>query len=262
MRAKKSLGQNFLKSKKALNDIARVAELGEKDTILEVGPGKGALTEILLEKAGRVTAVEKDEVLVKFLEGKFAKEVTDGKLEIVSEDILNFVPNAYGLVSNAYKIAANIPYYITGQFLRKFLSSKHQPSLMVLMLQKEVAKRIVAQDGKESILSLSVKAYGTPKYINTVEARYFSPAPKVDSAILLISQISKGFFKDISEEKFFEIMKVGFAHKRKQLSGNLKGHFKNKNVENILGKFGIDKKARAEDISLKNWVQIVSEIGQ
>ncbi|NQV87925.1 MAG: ribosomal RNA small subunit methyltransferase A [Parcubacteria group bacterium] len=268
MRAKKSLGQNFLKAKKALNDIAHVAELNKKDLVLEVGPGKGALTEILLEKAGRVITVEKDEVLVKFLEEKFAKEISEEKLKLITGDILNFNLSNFTdfmdfkLSTGNFKVAANIPYYITGQFLRKFLSGKCQPSLMVLMLQKEVAKRIVAQDNKESILSLSVKVYGTPKYVDTVEARYFSPAPKVDSAILLISQISKDFFKDISEEKFFEVMKAGFAHKRKQLSGNLKSHFKNKNVEIILEKFGIDKKTRAEDISLKNWAQIANEIDQ
>ena len=211
--------------------------------MLEAGPGKGVLTEELLKKAGKVIAVEKDDALIEFLCDKFSSEIASSKLQLIHDDILNFNPTTFFLSSSSYnlqpphtphpphKLLANIPYYITGQFLRKFLSSENQPSKMVLLLQKEVVKRIMANDGKESILSISVKAYGKPKNIGKVSKENFSPKPKVDSAILLIDSISRDFFKDAdNEEKFFQILKAGFAHKRKLLAGNIK-HL-SKNVEN------------------------------
>ncbi len=131
---------------------------------------------------------------------------------------------------------------------------------MVVMVQKEVGLRIVAKDAKESILSMSVKAFGTPKYIMTVKAKYFSPAPNVDSAIIAIYNISKNFFKAgnaFSEKKFFEIMKLGFAHKRKMLIGNLSEKFPRVMVEKIIRDAGINEKARAEDLELSDWQKII-----
>lgn len=247
--AKKSLGQNFLKSKEALRAIVATGDVQPTDTVLEVGPGKGVLTAELLKLAGKVIAVEKDQRLIESLKEKFKNEIESGKLEIVEQDILEYTADTIG----KYKIIANIPYYITGAFLQKFLESDFQPSKMVLMLQKEVAKRIVAQDKKESILSISVKAYGMPKYIMTVKAKYFSPAPKVDSAVILIDKISKENFKNISESEFFKIVKAGFAHKRKMLVNNLKG------LGAELPK-DIDKKARAEELSLSDWLNLLKLI--
>src|SRR3989344_4924937 len=249
IKAKKSLGQNFLKSKKALSDMLAAGEVGENDIVLEAGPGKGALTEELLKKAGKVIAVEKDDALVEFLRDKFSSEIASGKLQLIHNDILEFDPSSYNLKPKTYKLIANIPYYITGQFLRKFLSGDTQPSKMVILLQKEVVKRIMANDGKESILSISVKAYGRPKNIGKVSKENFSPRPKVDSALLPIDNISRDFFtchsrtggnpdsrwpnldprfhgddreggNDIAEpfviqtdeKRFFEIVKAGFAH--------------------------------------------------
>jgi 16S rRNA (adenine1518-N6/adenine1519-N6)-dimethyltransferase len=261
-RAKKSLGQNFLKSKKALSDIVSAAKIEAGDIILEVGPGKGILTEELLKKAGKVIAIEKDESLVSMLQEKFAGEIENGKLEIIAGDILDFDPKRFKFQASSYKVVANIPYYITGQFLRNFLSSENYPSLMVLLLQKEVVKRIVASDKKESILSMSVKAYGAPDYIDTVQARYFSPEPKVDSAIIAIRNISKAFFNTISEEKFFEVMKAGFAHKRKMLLGNLKESNvdSRENLEKIFVKCDIKENARAEDLKLEDWKRLIENL--
>jgi 16S rRNA (adenine1518-N6/adenine1519-N6)-dimethyltransferase len=263
MKAKKSLGQNFLHSKKILGDITGAADIQSDDTILEVGPGKGALTQGLLASARRVVAVEKDDRMIPELEEKFAEEIMEGKLEIIHGDILEFKNESADLASREYKIVANIPYYITGTFLRKFLTAENPPSRMVLMLQKEVARRIVASDKKESLLSISVKAYGKPRYIKTVPARYFSPAPKVDSAILLIDEISKKFFRDnkIAEEKFFEILRAGFAHKRKYLISNLKDTAPLRGAVSLQEKFikcGIPEKARAEDLSLEDWKCLIS----
>ena len=249
-------------------------EVGESDIVLEAGPGKGALTEELLKKAGKVIAVEKDDALVEFLRQKFSAEIASGKLQLVHGDILNFNPTTYNLQPTTlpsqpttYKLIANIPYYITGQFLRKFLSGDTRPSKMVILLQKEVVKRIVANDGKESILSISIKAYGRPKNIGKVSKESFSPKPKVDSAILLIDNISRNFFKKIDEKRFFDIMKAGFAHKRKLLAGNLEhskdSTWKEKNreeIEEIFKNCGIPPKARAEDLKIEQWKCLSSNI--
>ena len=276
---KKSLGQNFLKSEKIAQEIVEAGEVGLDDIVLEVGPGKGILTAELLKKAKKVIAVEKDESLAGFLKEKFAENIKNGKLELVSEDILKFSPNFYNLQPNSYKLIANIPYYITSHLLRTFLENPPnggQPSLMVLMVQKEVAERIVGTKSeakrnfsrftlprsgagsdasqnfalprsKESILSISVKAYGRPEIIRNVPAGYFSPAPKVDSAVIKISNISKNFFQDIDEKKFFETVKKGFSQKRKMLINNLKAKKDDFKACNI------GEKARAENLSLEQW---------
>ncbi|OGI76076.1 ribosomal RNA small subunit methyltransferase A [Candidatus Nomurabacteria bacterium RIFCSPHIGHO2_02_FULL_42_19] len=252
-RAKKTLGQNFLKSQPALRKIVEVGEVKKDDVILEIGPGKGALTEKLLECAGTVVAVEKDRELFEFLKIKFAKEIEANTLMLACEDILEY--NVENLGTLSYKIIANIPYNITGAILKKFLtahpSAGGQPERMVLLVQQEVAERIVARDGKESILSISVKAYGEPKVVMKVPKRYFSPSPKVDSAVIVIKNISRKIFKenDINEDKFWQIVKMGFAHKRKKLSGNLK----------LLGKASQlmpfrDK--RAENLTLLDWIAL------
>ncbi len=278
MLAKKSLGQNFLTSTRAIEKIIEAADLKADDVVLEVGPGKGVLTEKLLEKAGKVIAVEKDDQLIPFLKAKFIHEITSGKFELIHGDILDSTD--YQLPTTNYKLVANIPYYITGIFLRKFLSEKNQPSMMVLMLQREVAQRIIARDGKESILSISVKAYGTPRYVETVKAGSFVPAPKVDSAIIAIENISKDFFQSISEDNFFEILKAGFGSKRKFLKNNLKAiaeksgknltlkHFEGQNVRatksegfglaEIFAALNLPPKSRAEDLTLENWRQITA----
>jgi 16S rRNA (adenine1518-N6/adenine1519-N6)-dimethyltransferase len=249
-KAKKSLGQNFLKSISALNQIISAGELTENDIVLEIGPGKGALTEKILEKAKLTIAVEKDKDLFALLSEKFSGQIKNKKLILVEADILNFeIEKIIG--KEKYKIIANIPYNITGAILKKFLTEKKQPELMVLMVQNEVAQRIVARNKKESILSTSVKAYGEPKIITKVPARYFSPAPKVDSAVLLIKNISRKFFVEnkISEQKFWEILHAGFAHKRKKLSNNLKIFLtKEKNFYS---------NNRAEELSLEDWVKIL-----
>jgi 16S rRNA (adenine1518-N6/adenine1519-N6)-dimethyltransferase len=249
-KAKKSLGQNFLKSVSALNKIIESGEISSTDIILEIGPGKGALTEKILEKAGLVIAVEKDRDLFALLSEKFSKEILNKKLILLEADILDF--DITKIIKNKkYKIIANIPYNITGAILKKFLTEKSQPELMVLMVQNEVAQRVVARDKKESILSISVKAYGEPKIITKVPARYFSPAPKVDSAVLLIKNISRKFFEEnkISENKFWEIIHTGFAHKRKKLSNNLKNIIKKE--QNIFAN------KRAEELSLADWLNLV-----
>lgn len=262
-RPKKSLGQNFLKSRLALRKIVEAGEIKKENTILEIGPGKGILTEELLKYAKLVIAIEKDNQLFLLLQEKFKQEIESGSLLLLNEDILNFNASAYGLKPSAYKIIANIPYNITGAILKKFLTEKNQPERMILMVQHEVAKRIMGRPGpasakasagkKESLLSISVKAYGEPKLVMKVPARYFSPAPKVDSAVIAITNISRRTFeeKGVSEEKFWEIVKAGFAHKRKKLSGNLKNVCKKESWAGLGDK-------RAEDLILADWITLAS----
>lgn len=255
IRAKKSLGQNFLRSKKALDSIIEAGDIKNTDTILEIGPGEGILTKRLLEKAGHVVAIEKDNRLISGLRAQFVQEISDRKLELIEADILS-----YKLQVTNYKLIANIPYYVTGEIIRKFLESENQPEKIVLLLQKEVAQRIVARDKKESILSLSVKIYGEPRYVATVQKESFSPKPKVDSAILSISNISKTNFKNTTEERFFSIVKAGFAQKRKKLINNLQKIALKDILEKVFRELNLDQNTRAEDMSLELWLKLTESL--
>jgi len=243
----KNLGQHFLTS----HDIARTAidALGPKsgDVVVEIGPGSGILTKILLEKGASVVAIEKDAALVRELERTFAQDIASGKLEMIEDDIRDFNLPRYKLGAISYKLIGNIPYYITGTILRLSLSANPQPRRAVFMVQKEVADRILARDGKESILSISVKAYGSPRYVRTVKRGSFNPPPRVTSALITIEDISRNFFTGIDEAAFFACVRKGFAHKRKLLKKNL-------GVEaNTLVSCGIQPDARAEDLTLSQW---------
>lgn len=259
MRPKKQLGQNFLTRDHYAKVMVEAADINEKDVVLEIGPGKGILTGVLLLQAKKVIAIEKDRELISFLQEKFKKEIGTGKLEIINEDILKFIPLRFTLHASRYTLVANIPYYITGEILRHFLTAKNQPKSLTLMVQKEVAERIVAKDGKESLLSISVKVYGEPKIIAKVGAGNFYPKPKVDSAIIHIENISREFFKNISEERFFEIVRTGFSHKRKMLAGNLVA-FGKKQVAKAFQKAKLSPKIRAENVSLEQWGELTKQL--
>ena len=312
MKQKKSLGQNFLRSPKIISDIIKASLVQKSDIVLEIGPGQGILTYALLKTGALVISVEKDDRLIPELKEKFAKEIGTGQLRLIHADILNFdmprVPLDNENISkmsktafdtrHPYKIVANIPYYITGQVIRKFLEAKNQPESMTLLLQKEVAERIVAKpnsrsvaqsakggfrakDEKESLLSLSVKAFGNAKYIRTVGRGAFSPQPNVDSAILHISNISRKNFlpspyvghrvkedgnasgsviDKVGERLFFKILHAGFAHKRKQLLPNLSSLYPKSQLVKAFEKCGIDLKSRAEDIPFETWLKLCGHL--
>src|SRR3989344_1922169 len=248
MRARKSLGQNFLMHARIAERIVLVADIKHDDVVLEIGPGTGMLTKELLKKAKKVIAVEADKELFEKLQTTFVSEVAGGRLELIHGDIRAFdissLPKSYALV-------ANIPYYLTGEIFRMFLEASNQPSFMTLLVQREVADRIVARDKKESILSLSVKAYGTPKREFLVPRGAFIPAPNVDSAVLTIRNISRNNFATKKEEElFFKLLHSGFAHKRKFVRSNLKGFLS----EKALRVAGVHEGARAEDVPLSTWL--------
>lgn len=254
---KKSLGQNFLMHARIAERIALTAKLKPDAVVLEIGPGTGILTRELLKLAGNVIAIEADYELYEKLKVDFANEINDGRLELIHGDIRDwnfgmYLNSRYSVKDGTrdYKLVANIPYYLTGEIFRMFLESEHQPSSMTLLVQKEVADRIVARDGKESILSLSVKAYGTPKREFLVPRGAFKPAPNVDSAVLSICNISRKNFKNREEEKrFFSLVRAGFAHKRKFVRKNL--------VEVGFPQGNIKEKSRAEDLSLSDWLKLI-----
>lgn len=268
MKAKKHLGQHFLTSQKALFDIVTAGNIHKDDLVLEIGPGKGVLTEKLLELAGKVIAIEKDTELIPLLQDKFKKELEEERLIILQKDVLLFDPSILKEYKNPYKLIANIPYYITGAIIEQFLSTAYPPTQMVLLIQKEVADRIIARDqlsgnlgGKQSILSIAVSAYGTPKIISKVPAGAFFPPPKVDSAIISIEHISRDFFGDVDEKKFFELLKFCFSRKRKQLVGSLTELLEDRTKAlSLLQKSDIPEKSRPENLSREDWKKLVIHI--
>jgi 16S rRNA (adenine1518-N6/adenine1519-N6)-dimethyltransferase len=226
-----------------------------RDTVVEVGPGTGFLTNELLKAGARVIAIETDPRMVEALRARFGKECEGGQLRVIEQDIRKTNPEMLGLQSRRYKVVANIPYFLSGFLLRLFLSSEIQPSCLVFLVQKEIAERI-ARSKKESLLSLSVKAYGVPAYIQTVKAGSFTPPPKIASAVLAVKDISRGHFRETDEAFFFDILHLGFASKRKQLLGNLAKHFDRMLLVHIFSTLGIKESIRGEDLPLTTWLAL------
>lgn len=260
MKPKKSLGQNFLTSGKAVFEIVTAGEIVKGESILEIGPGKGALTEEILKAGAKLTVIEKDKELIPYLEEKFSKEIKDKNLKIIEGDVLDLEIEEIFKKNEKYKLIANIPYYITGAIIERFLSIKKKPEIMVILVQKEVAERIVARDKKESILSLAVKFYGIPKLIYKVSAGSFFPKPKVDSAVLKITLNKGNNERDSLESEYLNIMKKSFAHKRKMMLGNLKKEMPEIKWEEIFNKLKIDIKVRSEDLTQKDFINIAREV--
>ncbi len=263
----RSKGQNFLVNEKIYDDIIKAADLNSNETVLEIGPGLGFLTLKLAQKVKRVIAVELDDQLASYLQlGINAKDLEN--VEIVNQDILKFNLDAHIKASDNYKIVANLPYNITSIFLRLFLSSRHKPESFVLMLQKEVAERIVATAPDMSLLALSVQYYAEPVIIREVKAGNFWPEPKIDSAIIKIStkkQGGLGYEEQLPEDKlFFRLAKMGFSAKRKMLKNNLAGGLKidQKIVSEILEKNKFNPLTRAEDLSLEEWLKLFAALRQ
>lgn len=256
---KKSLGQNFLMHTQTAHRIAKAAALPPRATVLEIGPGTGMLTEALLQAVaphgGRVVAVETDESLIPILEEKFSTEIATSQLFLQHGDIrtldLSSVP---GDETGEYHVVANIPYYITGDIIRMLLEAERKPASITILVQKEVAERIARANGKESVLSIAVAAYGVPTYCFTVPRGAFKPAPNVDSAVLRISSINQhAFVSQVEEKEFFTLVKAGFAHKRKKLIKNLEEILSPHTLAQAFAKASINPDTRAETLSIKDW---------
>ncbi|HRY82510.1 MAG TPA: 16S rRNA (adenine(1518)-N(6)/adenine(1519)-N(6))-dimethyltransferase RsmA [Candidatus Moranbacteria bacterium] len=298
MQPKKSLGQNFLRDKNVLEKIIASADLKSDDFVIEIGPGEGVLTEELAKHAGKVLAVEIDKTLADKLKEKYKN---NKKIEILNDDILKInLPEilrhserseakSKNLLDNItsnnnrkilrlrpstdfaqdddinYKLIANIPYYITSPIIQLFLETKYPPSVMILMVQKEVAQRICANPGQMSILAVSVQYYSKPELLFYVDKKSFYPVPEVDSAVIKISGIrnyESGIMNQEETKKFFRIVKAGFSAKRKMLLNNLSSslHLEKKQVEEKLKKVGISPASRAQELSMEDWKNIATLI--
>lgn len=256
---KKSLGQHFLNDANIAAKIAAMGSIEKGDIVLEIGPGTGFLTRELLALGATVVAVEADTRAIDVLNESFAREVKAGALIIHSNDIREVSFNDLGLVHGQFKIISNIPYYISGLLFRLALSGKNKPSRVVFLVQKEVAERIV-RSKKESLLSLSIKVYGDPSYAFTVRRGSFTPSPKVDSAVVIISAISRTRLGELSDEDFFEVLRHGFASRRKQLFGCLKGTYTEEQIIQAFTTMGIGRKARGEDLSIDMWIGLAKSL--
>jgi len=323
--AKKSLGQNFLKSERALSDMVEAGDIQSGETIIEIGPGKGALTTKLLTKIRelnesteknapngkfnektsdltKLVCIEKDDRLIPFLREEYKKDIEKGILEIIHGDIIEILTNKEqieAIISNnmsgesgarhktrPYKIIANIPYYITGLIFRGIFELEHLPNKIVMLVQKEVANRIMAYGdngeqsgenvGKESILSISIKLYGETRRVAIVPRGAFVPMPAVDSAIIAVEHIERKIPRE-HDTAFFEMIHSAFSHKRKRLAKNLesfnfdspkkqsaseisKKTRKSADYEKILIDLGLDKDIRAEDISIETYIQLFERL--
>ena len=260
LKAKKSLGQNFLINEGVVAKIVEVAELTAKDTVLEVGPGTGNLTHAIVATGARVLAIEKDHRLIEDLNAEFSPN----QIEIIEGDVLEFRPNEHGLIEGEYKIVANLPYYITSHFIRTVFESANwpQPSSIIWMVQKEVAKRIMAKPPEMNLLALSVQYYATPEIITYVSRGSFRPIPEVDSAVIKLTPRTEYPLTAEKETLFFSIIKSAFGGKRKQLINTLPTIIgKNKQgTAELLNQIGLSPQTRPETVDMTHWLILVNSL--
>jgi 16S rRNA (adenine1518-N6/adenine1519-N6)-dimethyltransferase len=289
-KTKKSLGQHWLFDELSLGAMLTAGEIASTDTVLEVGPGLGTLTKKLCEKADQVIAVELDDKLAADLhqnltrrqgssflhsievEHKLRQEsstqnITEGdadnnlilhktnNLEVVNQSILDY--DTSDLPKN-YKVIANIPYYLTSNLIRKMLESENPPSIMVLLIQKEVAERIAAGPGEMSILAVATQFYAEVALKELVPAELFTPPPKVDSQIIQIKRRESPLFPGVDSKQFFTLVRAGFSEKRKKLRSSLSGSLQisKQEADALLKSANISPDARAQELSLEQWHQI------
>jgi len=251
LKPKKHLGQNFLIDPHALDRVMRIAQVGNKDEVLEIGSGLGSLTRLLADQAEHVTAVEIDAEMIPIL-----KEVLSpfNNVTLIHGDILK--QNIADIIHvDDYIVVANIPYYITSAVLRHLLETHPKPRRMILTIQKEVATRICAKDGKMSLLSLSVQVYGRPSIEARIPAGCFYPTPEVESSVIAIDLFSEPAIPSGSLDRFFKLAHAGFGQKRKTLRNSLSAglSLSAEKASQMLIEAGIDPQRRAETLSITEW---------
>lgn len=251
----KALGQHWLRDREVLAAIANDAHLTLDDTVLEIGPGLGTLTSELLRQAGKVIAVEFDRDLARKLPGQFPGT----SLEVMSQDILSFDLTA---LPKGYKVVANVPYYITSKIVQALMTTTNRPSTAVLLVQKEVAERIAAGPGDMSILAISAQIYAEAHLGVDVPREYFTPPPKVDSQVVILTTRPQPLVAPKDEKKFFRVVKAGFGAKRKKLRSSLAGGLalSKQQVETMLSQAAISPDARAEDLSIADWCRLMEYV--
>lgn len=255
LRAKKGFGQHFLVDEQVLEKMISAAQLGPGDTVVEVGPGLGVLTRELARQAGCVIAVEIDPAMVAALKETIAQLPN---VTIVHADILKCTPDSLTEGATSYKVVGALPYNIASAVLRHFLEANVKPRLMVVALQKEVARTVAAGPGDMGLLSVGVQFYGRPAIVDYVAARSFYPPPKVDSAIVRIDVHESPPVQVTDERGFFDVVRGGFAAPRKQLRNSLAQGLRLEPTAAaaILEQAGIDRQRRAETLSLEEWAAV------
>lgn len=253
MKNNKSLGQHWLKDRFILEEIAECADLTSDDIVLEIGPGLGTLTSILLSQAAEVVAVEFDPELARKLPGQFPGK----KLTVHHQDILKFDTSS---LPQGYKVVANVPYYITSKIIQLLSESPNPPSVAVLLVQKEVAERLAAKPGDMSILAVSAQLYHEVDLGPVVSAEFFTPPPKVDSQVVVMRRREQTLFEDLDTKVFFQRVKAGFSARRKKLRSSLAGGLRidKPQAEQMLVAADIDIHARAEDLTLEQWYRLAT----
>lgn len=256
----KKYGQNYLVNFEPVKKMIEASELNKKDTVVEIGPGFGVLTFALAESAGKVIAFEIEKKLEEYWREKM-KEYKN--IEIVWGNVLTRITYHISHITK-YKVVANLPYQITSHVLRTLLELEQKPEMIVVMVQKEVAERICAKPGDMSMLAVSVQYYGEPKIIKRVSRGNFWPEPKVDSAVLSIQTYKHKNIQTSFDKNFFEIVKAGFANKRKQLWRNLSVGLKmdGEKVKKAVLETTGSEKSRAQELSLDQWKKLVEHIAR
>jgi len=256
LQPRKNLGQNFLIDEEYLREIVDAASVSKADEVLEIGAGIGSLTRYLAQRAGRVTAVEIDRNLFPLL-----KRVLEGQahVKLVQGDIMELDPD-YLVLSEGYKVIANIPYYLTSNLIRRLLESNLRPAMLALTIQKEVAERVCAKSGGMSLLSLSVQLYGQPRIAMNIPANAFYPMPNVDSALLLVDLYDEVRIPAETRRAFFVLAKSAFSQKRKMLHNSLAGapEIGIEEAAVLLAEAGIDGKRRPQTLTLDEWAALSS----
>lgn len=257
---KKSLGQNFMHDPKTLEKIVAIAQLQATDTVVEVGAGTGALTELLAAAAGQVFAIEVDRRLRSLLEERFD---ATANVYLVFDDILKI--DAAALVGlDEYIVVANAPYYISSAILWRFLESAKRPRRMIMTMQYEVAERIIGAPGAMNLLSIAVQFYGIPRIVSRLGPAVFWPRPNIDSAVVRIDTHENPLVKVPSSALFFRLVKAGFSMKRKQLKNALSGglRIKASAARDLLQAAKIDPQRRAETLSLEEWARLTRTLAE
>ena len=254
----KLLGQSFLVDQGTLQNIIKAAALRPDDTVFEIGPGLGVLTFAIAAVAERVIAVEKDEKLATILQEEILRrKITN--IELIAADVLKLPQDIFARIS-PYRVVANIPYYLTARLIRKLLENENPPTDIILTVQKEVAERIVAKPPHMNLLALAVQVYGAPKILFPISKKSFWPEPKVNSACILIENISSELFlkEKVDSKKFFHMLRACFQGKRKMLQNTLAGFLALPKGEayKFLEKAGIRPSARPEELSLTQWIRL------
>lgn len=257
VRPKKELGQNFLFDDGVLSTIASYGELSGDDTVLEIGPGLGTLTSRLCRQAGQVVAVEFDDELAKLLPANVAElsGYAVSNLTVVNQDFLGY--DLSNLPAD-YKVVANIPYNITSKIIEKLWSADNKPSLAVLLVQREVAERLAAGAGRLSVLAISAQIFADVELGIKVPAEMFTPAPKVDSQVIIMRRRSEQLVRNDQLEQFFYVVKAGFSEKRKKLRSSLAVGLRTSKAaaEQLLLEADIDPNKRAQELSISDWKRL------